>query len=182
MRLDLLLLGPGGPINQPDGPMAPINTKSGQTMPATMRVRNASLEEAETVARFNVLLAKESENEELEYRTVLKGVRTLLLDERKGFYLVALEKGQVIGQVMVTFEWSDWRNRNIWWLQSVYVDKAWRKKGVFRDLYEEVWLRAAKEGVGLLRLYVHGANRRAIEVYRRMGLEKSPYTVYQRGL
>lgn len=147
-----------------------------------MRIRNASLEDAETIARFNVLLAKESENEELEYRTVLKGVRTLLTDERKGFYLVGLEKDQIIGQVMVTFEWSDWRNRNIWWLQSVYVDKAWRKRGVFQRLFEELWLRAAKEGVGLLRLYVHGANRKALEVYRRIGMEKAPYSVHQMAL
>jgi GNAT superfamily N-acetyltransferase len=147
-----------------------------------MRIRNAGLEDAEAIARFNVLLAKESENEELEYPTVLKGVRTLLLDERKGFYLVALENNDIIGQVMVTFEWSDWRNRNVWWLQSVYVDKAWRKKGVFHDLFEELWLRAAKEGVGLVRLYVHEANRRALEVYRRIGMEKAPYLVCQMGL
>jgi GNAT superfamily N-acetyltransferase len=151
-------------------------------MLAIMRIRNAALEDAEAIARFNVLLAGESENEELEYQTVLKGVRTLLLDERKGFYLVALEKNVVIGQVMVTFEWSDWRNRNIWWLQSVYVDKAWRKKGVFRDLFEELWLRAAKEGVGLLRLHIHAANRNALEVYRRIGMEKAPYVMYQMGL
>jgi GNAT superfamily N-acetyltransferase len=144
-----------------------------------MRIRNASLEDAEAIARFNVLLARESENEELEFRTVLKGVRTLLLDERKGFYLVALEKGVIVGQVMVTFEWSDWRNRNIWWLQSVFVEKSWRRKGVFKELFEEVWLRAAKEGVGLLRLYVHGANRKAIDVYRHMGMEKTPYSVRQ---
>ena len=151
-------------------------------MPTIMRIRNASLEDAETVARFNVLLARESENEELDYRTVLKGVRTLLLDERKGFYLVALDKGEIVGQVMITYEWSDWRNRNVWWLQSVYVARPWRKKGVFRELFEEVWLRATKEGVGLLRLYVHGANRKALEVYRRMGMEKSPYSVYQMDL
>ena len=147
-----------------------------------MRIRNAALDDAEAIARFNVLLAKESENEELEYPTVLNGVRTLLLDERKGFYLVALEKNVVIGQVMVMFEWSDWRNRNIWWLQSVYVDKAWRRKGVFHELFEELWLRAAKEGVGLLRLYAHQTNHDALKVYRRIGMEKAPYFVYQMGL
>jgi ribosomal protein S18 acetylase RimI-like enzyme len=151
-------------------------------MPTFMRIRNANLEDAEVIANFNVLLAKETEDEELEYPTVLKGVRTLLLDERKGFYLVALEKDTVVGQVMVTFEWSDWRNRNLWWLQSVYVDKAWRKKGVFKELFEELWVRAAKEGVGLLRLYAHQTNHKAIEVYRRLGMEKAPYQVYQRGL
>ena len=151
-------------------------------MPAVMRIRNAALEDAEAIARFNVLLAKESENTELEYPTVLSGVRTLLLDERKGFYLVALEEGAVIGQVMVTFEWSDWHNRNTWWLQSVYVDRVWRKKGVFRELFEELWLRAAKEGVGVLRLYAHHTNRKALEVYRRIGMEKAPYVLCQRRL
>jgi len=91
-------------------------------MPGPMKIRNATLEDAEPIARFNVLLAMESENEELEYPTVLKGVRTLLLDERKGFYLVAVDRDMLVGQSMVTFEWSDWRNRNVWWLQSVYVD------------------------------------------------------------
>jgi GNAT superfamily N-acetyltransferase len=147
-----------------------------------MKIRNAALEDAEAIARFNVQLAMESENEELEYPTVLKGVRTLLLDERKGFYLVAVDRDTLIGQSMVTFEWSDWRNRNVWWLQSVYVDKAWRKKGVFRRLFEEVWLRAAKEGVGLLRLYVHDRNMRAMKVYGRVGMEKAPYRVYQNAL
>lgn len=144
-----------------------------------MRIRNAGLEDAEAIARFNVLLARESENVELEYQTVHKGVRTLLLDERKGFYLVALDRGALIGQVMVTFEWSDWHNRNVWWLQSVYVDRNWRRKGVFRELFEELWVRAAKEGVGMLRLYAHNANRKALEVYRRTGMQRAPYGIYQ---
>ena len=69
-----------------------------------MKIRNAALEDAEAIARFNVQLAMESENEELEYPTVLQGVRTLLLDERKGFYLVAVDRDTLIGQSMVTFE------------------------------------------------------------------------------
>lgn len=147
-----------------------------------MKVRNASMEDAGVIASFNQLLARESENEELEYHTVLKGVRTLLADERKGFYLVAVDGDAVIGQLMVTFEWSDWRNRNTWWLQSVYVAKEWRRKGVFKRLFEEAWLRAAKEGVGILRLYVHHGNRRAMNVYGRLGMEPAPYRVMQRAL
>jgi GNAT superfamily N-acetyltransferase len=151
-------------------------------MPHAMNVRNASLEDADVIARFNLLLAEESEHEELEYHTVLKGVRTLIADERKGFYLVAVDGDAVIGQLMVTFEWSDWRNRNTWWLQSVYVEKEWRRKGVFRRLFEEAWLRAAKEGVGILRLYVHDGNRMAKKVYGRIGMDAAPYRVMQRAL
>jgi GNAT superfamily N-acetyltransferase len=151
-------------------------------MAVPMKIRMAALDDAEAIARFNLRLARESENEELDYPTVLKGVRALLRDERKGFYLVAVEEGALVGQTMVTFEWSDWRNRSVWWLQSVYVEKEWRKKGVFTALFEEVWLRAAKEGVGLLRLYVHGANRKALEVYRRIGMEKAPYSIHQMAL
>jgi len=151
-------------------------------MPHAMKVRNASLEDAVAIARFNLLLAEESEHEELEYHTVLKGVRTLIADERKGFYLVAVDGETIIGQLMVTFEWSDWRNRNTWWLQSVYVEKEWRRKGVFRRLFEEAWLRAAKEGVGILRLYVHDGNRRAMKVYGRLGMDAAPYRVMQRAL
>jgi len=147
-----------------------------------MHVRNASLEDAAAIARFNVSLAEESEREELEYHTVLKGVRTLLSDERKGFYLVAVDRDDIIGQLMVTFEWSDWRNRNTWWLQSVYVKNEWRRRGVFKRLFEEAWLRAAKEGVGMLRLYVHESNRRAMKVYGRIGMEPAPYRVMQRPL
>jgi len=147
-----------------------------------MNVRNASLEDAAVIARFNVLLAEESENEEIEYQTVLKGVRTLLTDERKGFYLLAVHGDDIVGQMMVTFEWSDWRNRNTWWLQSVYVRKEWRRRGVFKRLFEEAWLRAAKEGVGMLRLYVHQSNRSAMKVYGRLGMDAAPYKLMQRAL
>lgn len=144
-----------------------------------MRIRNAALEDAAAIARLNVLLAKESENVELDFRTVHKGVRTLLLDQRRGFYLVALENGAIVGQVMVTFEWSDWHDRNVWWLQSVYVEKPWRRKGVFKELFEELWVRATKEGVAKLRLYAHNANRKAVEVYKHLGMDRAPYGMYQ---
>ncbi|MGQ9582232.1 MAG: GNAT family N-acetyltransferase [Thermoplasmatota archaeon] len=130
-----------------------------------MKIRKAAPGDAGTIARFNLALAKETESEELDYRTVLKGVKALLADESKGFYIVAEERDAIIGQLMVTHEWSDWRNGDIWWLQSLYVDRAWRRRGVFRHLFRELRRRAAKEGVRLIRLYVHEANLRAHKVY-----------------
>lgn len=143
-----------------------------------MLVRDATLKDAAVIARNNVLLAKESEGETLDHGTALSGAKALLSDEGKGFYIVAEEDGLIIGQTMITFEWSDWRDRPIWWLQSVYVDPAWRKKEVFKRLFDEIKRRAKKEKVGLLRLYVHTSNKRAMEVYKRIGLSEEHYRIY----
>jgi len=143
-----------------------------------MLVRDATLKDAAVIARNNVLLAKESEGEPLDHRTALSGAKALLSDEGKGFYIVAEEDGFIIGQTMITFEWSDWRDRPIWWIQSVYVDPAWRKKGVFKRLFDEIKKRAKKGNVGLLRLYVHTSNKRAMETYRRLGMSEEQYRIY----
>jgi GNAT superfamily N-acetyltransferase len=146
--------------------------------PGHMLVRDATLKDAAVIAKNNVLLAKESEGETLDRRTALSGAKALLSDEGKGFYIVAEEDGLIIGQTMITFEWSDWRDRPIWWLQSVYVDPSWRKKGVFKKLFDEVKRRAKKARVGLLRLYVHTSNKKAIDVYTKIGLSEEHYRIY----
>jgi GNAT superfamily N-acetyltransferase len=145
-----------------------------------MQVRKASLNDAETIAHHNLLLAKESENQTLSPKTVLKGVRSLLSDETKGFYLVAVDENMIIGQVMITFEWSDWRNQMIWWIQSVYVQKDHRHKGVFTQLIEEVKKQAKKENIDVLRLYVFSENSQAIKVYQKQNWKKEPYYIFQK--
>ena len=143
-----------------------------------MKVRNAKISDAEVLAHNNILLAAESENMKLDPKTVQKGVVALLSNEEKGFYIIAEEKGKIVGQLMITFEWSDWRNCTIWWLQSVYVEPTSRNKGIFKALLEEVKKRGTKAHVMDLRLYVHKSNKKAMAAYKGTGFSQKPYLVY----
>lgn len=134
--------------------------------------------DAEAITAQNIALAHESENIVLNPETVLAGVNALLSDKKKGFYLVAEENNTIIGQVMITVEWSDWRNKPIWWIQSVYVQKESRKKKVFTQLLTYVRQKARKQGVAFLRLYAHKENRSALDVYEKIGWRQEPYVVY----
>lgn len=134
------------------------------------------MSDAPTVAGFNVALAKESENLDLQMGVVRPGVEAVLGDPAKGVYFVAEEGGQVIGQLLVTYEWSDWRNGNFWWLQSVYVHPKFRSRGVFKSLFDYSVTQAKKAGnVCGFRLYVETHNQRAQDVYYRLGLKKTDY-------
>jgi len=99
-------------------------------------LRKATIEDASKITEFNINMAKETENKNLDMSIVFEGVTALISDPHKGFYLVA-EKSplEIIGQVMVTFEWSDWRNKWFWWIQSVYIQHKYRNQKVFSDLY-----------------------------------------------
>ncbi len=145
-----------------------------------MIVRKAELKDAEQIAKNNVCMAEESENEMLSFDMVLRGVKAMLSDETKGFYLVAVEKDIVLGQLMITFEWSDWRNQTIWWVQSVYIKKDHRKKGIFTQLLKEIKKLAEQSHVSLFRLYVFDQNNPAIEVYKKQGWKKEPYLFFQK--
>jgi GNAT superfamily N-acetyltransferase len=125
-------------------------------------------------------LARETEGRELDRPTLLAGVRALIENPARGIYFVAEETGQVIGQVMITFEWSDWRNGTFWWLQSVYVREEFRQRGVFRSLFEHVRSLAGQEsGVCGLRLYVERENDRAKGAYRQLGMTDAGYEVFE---
>ena len=143
-----------------------------------MKIRAAKIGDAEAIATQNIFLAKESEHILLNPKTVLTGVTALLSDKKKGFYLVAENNDLIIGQLMITFEWSDWRNKPIWWVQSVYVQKEWRKKGIFTKLLDYVRLKARKQGVAFLRLYAHKNNRSALLVYEKVGWRREPYVFH----
>jgi GNAT superfamily N-acetyltransferase len=144
-----------------------------------MNIRLAKLDDAETIAQQNILLAKESEHTILDPKLALVGVKNLLLDKNKGFYLVAEQDGKIIGQIMITFEWSDWKNTMMWWIQSVYVQKNWRKKGVFSKLLKYIENMAREQKIIILRLYVHAKNTKAMQVYEKIGMKKQPYSIYQ---
>lgn len=144
-----------------------------------MQIRKATIQDASTIIQNNILLAKESEEETLDQNIVEKGVENLFSHPEKGFYVVVTENEKVIGQLMITFEWSDWRNTDIWWLQSVYVHKQYRKKGVFSALFSEIRSLAKKERIPILRLYVHKDNTNAQAVYEKRKMAKGTYLFYE---
>jgi GNAT superfamily N-acetyltransferase len=145
-----------------------------------MTIRPAIAEDAPVVAEFNRRLARETEGRELDADTVAAGVRALLEDPAKGRYFVAVEAGEIIGQIMHTHEWSDWRNGDIWWIQSVYVRADRRGQGVFTGLFRHLEaLARADRGVRALRLYVERNNAAAQAVYRKLGLHGGEYEVME---
>ncbi|MBC8141281.1 MAG: GNAT family N-acetyltransferase [Armatimonadetes bacterium] len=143
-------------------------------------VRAATDTDATTIAQFNRAMAQETEHKTLDEGTVNAGVRGLLTRPDYGFYLVAESEGRVIGCLLVTFEWSDWRNGLFWWIQSVYVRPEARRRGVFRALYRAVEAKADEnENVCGLRLYVERDNAAAQETYRALGMEETAYRLFE---
>jgi GNAT superfamily N-acetyltransferase len=147
-----------------------------------MRIRRGRLEDGNTIIAFNIAMAMETESLALDPSLITPGVRAVLGDKTKGLYFVGEVDGQVVGQMMVTFEWSDWRNGNIWWIQSVYVDPSHRRKGVFKSLYEHVRDEARKNRVVALRLYVERENENAQKTYVTMGMHLSHYLLMEEAL
>lgn len=149
-------------------------------MARTILVRAAAPDDAPHLAAFNIAMALETEQVVLDEATVLAGVHGLFDRPAYGFYLVAEINGEVAGGLMVTPEWSDWRNGVFWWVQSVYVRPPYRGQGVYRALYDEVRRRAREHGeVCGIRLYVEKDNRRAQSVYRKLGMEETPYRMFE---
>lgn len=143
-----------------------------------MLIKIAKLQDAYKIAQNNIMLAEESENMKIQYEKVLKGVRGIIADKKKGFYLVIEQENEILGQIMVTYEWSDWRGKNIWWLQSIYVQEKWRRKGLMGKMLEEIKKMSREYDVFAIRLYVHEGNKNAIEAYEHIGMEKSPYYIF----
>ena len=145
-----------------------------------IRVRRATPADAATLADFNIAMARETEDHVLDPAVIGPGVRTAVTDATKCLYFVAEIGGRVVGQTMVTFEWSDWRNGDVWWLQSVYVHPDSRGRGVFRALHAEVERSARAAGAVGLRLYVWNANTRAQATYAKLGWADANYKVMER--
>ncbi len=135
-----------------------------------LNIRKATLADRDIVAEYNILLARETENLELPVDVVRAGVEALLRDETKGTYFVAVSDNEVIGQLL-THEWSDWRNGDFWWIQSVYVRSDFRRRGIFKALFNFVSAQAtAAPDVCGLRLYMENNNSRARQTYRSLGM------------
>ena len=143
-------------------------------------IRDATLPDAATIADFNSRMAKETEGRALNPDIIRPGVSAILSDETKGRCWVATSGDNIVGQLMVTYEWSDWRNGTIWWIQSVYVPSEFRRKGVFTALYRHVESRSVDEpGVCGLRLYVENNNQQAQQTYEALGMVKPSYLVME---
>ncbi len=148
---------------------------------AQLQIRPAALDDWPVIADFNTRLADETEGKRLDPDTIAEGVRRLLSQPARGRYFVACLSGRVVGQIMHTCEWSDWRNGEIWWLQSVYVLSEFRQRGVFRALFAHLQdLANSSPNVIGLRLYVEEHNERAQAAYVTLGLEHAGYTVMER--
>jgi GNAT superfamily N-acetyltransferase len=143
-------------------------------------IRLAQPIDAATIAEFNQRLAWESEAKRLDTLALRAGVKRLLDDSCLGQYFVACRGDEIVGQLMITYEWSDWRNGHIWWVQSVYVKPEYRRTGLFRRLHAHVRAEAIERGdiVGI-RLYVERNNVVAHEVYRNVGLADAGYQVME---
>ncbi|HUK81501.1 MAG TPA: GNAT family N-acetyltransferase [Verrucomicrobiae bacterium] len=145
-------------------------------------IRQATVRDVDAIARNNIALARESEDKQLDPATVQCGARALLDDSSKGFYLVAERAGAVVGQLMITVEWSDWRNATFWWIQSVYVVPKARRQGVFRALYDHaVALAQSGKSVCGIRLYVESNNAAARRAYETLGMHRAAYDIYEAG-
>lgn len=157
------------------------NVKAG-FMENKILIRPAKLSDAPAMVEFNQAMAHETEGKHLDRDTLMGGVEAVFHAADKGFYVIAenADDGKIVGGLMVTFEWSDWRNAWFWWIQSVYVLPDFRGQKIYRQLYEFVKQKAAEaRNVCGFRLYVEKENERAQKVYEKLGMEKSHYLMYE---
>lgn len=144
-------------------------------------VRPADSNDLDTIVEFNCRLAQETEEKQLHVETVRAGVGALLSSADKGRYFLACQDDRIVGQIMLTYEWSDWRNGSVWWLQSVYVHPEYRRRGVFRAMCHHVEESArATAGVIGVRLYVADTNEAAQQTYREIGIAPAGYLVFEK--
>jgi ribosomal protein S18 acetylase RimI-like enzyme len=149
----------------------------------SIHIRRAAKGDLAFLVEYSCKMAWETEHKRLDQPTVERATAAVFEDPQKGFYLVAEMAGEVIGQLMITLEWSDWRDGWIWWIQSVYVRADARRKGVFRALYAEVIQLAKEQGnVRAVRLYVEKDNNTAQRTYSDLGMKEMPYLVFEKSL
>ena len=143
-------------------------------------VHPATAADADVLVAFNIAMAKESEDKRLDAAQLRRGVQAALADPGLGCYFCAESAGTTVGALMVTYEWSDWRNGRFWWIQSVYVDARWRRRGVYRALHEHVLRRARADARSCgVRLYVERENDTAQQTYLAMGMAETRYRLFE---
>ena len=143
-------------------------------------VREATMRDTEAIVGFQSAMALETEGKTLDVDTLRTGVRSVIEDPSKGYYLIAEVDGKPVGDLMVTYEWSDWRSMTFLWIQSVFVDSDWRRRGVYRAMHNHV-VNTAERDPSLcgVRLYVDRDNHGAQRTYERLGMSKSHYDMYE---
>ena len=146
----------------------------------TITIREATVNDIPTIVDFQMKMASETENIMLDRTKLSHGIRNLFTDPAKGKYYVAEENGQVMGCLMTTYEWSDWRDGSVLWIQSVYIPDEFRRQGTFKKLYEHIQKMALSDpGLKGIRLYVDKTNKDAQQVYQKLGMNGDHYKVYE---
>ena len=142
-------------------------------------IRKAKPSDAEVIIDFQLKMAWETEQLALVPEVVIKGVNAVFSDTSRGQYWVAEDRSNVVASLLITNEWSDWRNCEVWWFQSVYVLPEWRRKGIFKSMYLQIMMEAEKQGVAGLRLYVETNNSGAQNTYEALGMKSEHYKMYE---
>jgi GNAT superfamily N-acetyltransferase len=147
---------------------------------STPHYRNATPADAAAIIDFQLAMARETEDLALDREILTRGVNALFADPPLGRYFVAEVDGKVVGSLMITYEWSDWRNGMVWWIQSVYVVPEMRRRGIYAGLYQHVKSLVEPEpSIRGIRLYVDNRNAAAQQVYARLGMEGEHYRVFE---
>jgi GNAT superfamily N-acetyltransferase len=142
-------------------------------------IRKATPEDASVIVDFQQKMAWETEQLRLVPAIITNGVNAVFHCSERGQYWVAENEGTIVASLLITYEWSDWRNSNVWWFQSVYVLPDYRRKGIFRTMYSYIKTEAGKQNVAGLRLYVESNNSRAQKTYEALGMMSEHYTMYE---
>jgi GNAT superfamily N-acetyltransferase len=142
-------------------------------------IRKASHKDAEIIIDFQKKMAWETEEMALATEIITNGVNAVFANPILGQYWVAEHDGRVVASLMITYEWSDWRNTNVWWFQSVYVLPSHRRNGIFRSMYVHIRNEAERVGAAGLRLYVETNNTRAQKTYEALGMKSEHYSMYE---
>src|SRR4051812_43267704 len=149
-------------------------------MTDAIQIRDATRDDVMFLRDCNIAMARESEQKQLAPEVLTRGIVAVFDHPERGFYIVAERDGQRVGSLLITHEWSDWRNGGWWWIQSVYVMPDARRAGVFTAMYREIDVRARKStGVIGLRLYVEKENTKAQQTYAALGMEPAYYSLFQ---
>lgn len=145
-----------------------------------MKVRKATIKDHEKLVKFQLEMARETEGIELHLEPVERGVEAVLKDPNKGNYFVAEINGEVVSSLLTTFEWSDWRNGTVLWIQSVYVMPQYRRRGVYRSMYAHIkTMVLSADDLKGIRLYADKSNLAAHKTYENLGMNKDHYITFE---
>lgn len=145
-----------------------------------MQIRTAKITDIDSIVEFQLKMANETEGIELHLPTVKNGVTAVIQDIKKGQYYVAEIEGKVVASLLTTYEWSDWRNGTVLWIQSVFVLKEYRRKGVYRSMYSFIKNMVLKEkNLNGIRLYADKSNYPAHKTYKQLGMNPDHYITFE---